>query len=359
MWIIILAVIIILGIVFFFLYATRKFRFPYLKFFLRGKEADFSFGEILLLRKVAIENRLKDPTALFWSLGQLDNSIKSLILKYRALDEEDSEANVNFISKLFEFRKRVEFDLPKYKRGIKTTRDISNGQKIKLSLPGAGPFFSSVLENLRKYMAISYPRGPKLPPGFSWRGQQIAVYFWRNEDAGYSFSSKVLDDYIDMKYPILHVGHATSLFRKQKRKSVRVEMNKSAVIYPLRRLEEVNEEVERGPGLRCKLMDVSEDGSALLIGGKAKLGLPIKIQFDLTDQIVVMNGIVKGVNFDEKKNRSILHIQSLPMGKSTRNVILAYVYNIFGERDDEESRKPESNVQPQKPPDGPGIQDVD
>jgi c-di-GMP-binding flagellar brake protein YcgR len=125
-------------------------------------------------------------------------------------------------------------------------------------------------------------------------------------------------------------------------------MNKSAMIYPLRRVEEANEELERGQGLRCKLLDVSEDGAALLIGGKAKLGLPIKIQFDLSDELVVMNGIVKGVNFDEKKNRSMLHIQSLPISKAVRNVILAYVYNIFGERDEEESRKPDIGIQPQK-----------
>jgi c-di-GMP-binding flagellar brake protein YcgR len=350
MWIFFLVIIIVVGVIAFFLFVSRKFRFPYIKFFLRGKEADFSFSEILLLRKVAIENRLKDPTALFWSLTQLDNSIKSLILRYRALGEEDNETNVNFISKLFEFRKKVEFDLPKYKRGIKMTKDISNGQKIRLSLPGTGPFFATVLENLRKYMAISYPRGPKLPPGFSWRGQQISVYFWRHEDAGYTFTSKVVDDYIDMKYPILHIAHSQNLVRRQKRRSVRVEMNKQAMIYPLRRIEEMNEEIETGQGLRCKLIDISEDGSALLIGGKAKLGLPVKLQFELADQMLVMNGIVKGVNFDEKKNRSILHLQSQPISKMTKNIILGYVYNIFGERDEESMRKPEVGIAPPSVP---------
>ncbi len=350
MWIIPLVIILLVAIVLFILYTSRKYRFPYVKFFLRGKEADFSFGEIMMLRKVAVENRLKDPTSIFWSLAQLDNSLKSLILKYRAAGDEESETNIDFVSKLFEFRKRVEFDLPKYKRGLKATRDISNGQKIKLSLPGAGPFFATVLENLRKYMAISYPRGPKLPTGFSWRGQQIAVYFWRHEDAGYSFTSKVLDDYIDMKYPILHVLHTSNLFRTQKRRSVRVEMNRQAVVFPLRRTDEMNEEIETGQGLRCKILDLSEDGSAILIGGKAKLGLPIKMQFEISDHTVVMNGVVKGVNFDEAKNRSILHIQSLPLSKRVRNIILAYVYNIFGERDDEQSKKPEVGVSaPPKP----------
>jgi hypothetical protein len=104
MWIIPIIIILLAGIVLFVLYSSRKYRFPYVKFFLRGKEADFSFGEIMMLRKVAMENRLKDPTSIFWSLAQLDNSLKSLIIKYRSQGEEENETNIDFISKLFEFR---------------------------------------------------------------------------------------------------------------------------------------------------------------------------------------------------------------------------------------------------------------
>jgi c-di-GMP-binding flagellar brake protein YcgR len=347
MWIVLLIIAIFVTVGLFFFFISRKFGFPYFKFYIKGKDVGFTFTEINLLRKVAIENRLKDPLSLFWSVKQLDRSIRSLILKYRATGEEDNDDTNDFLSKLFEFRKRVEFDLPKYKLGLKTTRDIANGQKIRITLPGTtGPFFSTVLENLRKYLAISYPRGPKLPIGFNWRGQQISIYFWRKEDAGYSSVSKVLDDYIDMKYPILHIAHTNSLYRTQKRRSVRVDMGRSALIFPLRSLSEGNDEIESSQGLRCKLMDLSEGGAELLIGGRAKLGLPIKVQFELLDHIVVMNGTVKGVNFDERKNRSTLHIQSVPLSKRTRNIILSYVYNIFGDRDEEEMKKPESNIRP-------------
>src|SRR6056297_3167354 len=54
--------------------------FPWLHFYAKGKESGFTFKEVNLLRKVAVENRLKNPTALFWSIGQLDRSIKGMIL---------------------------------------------------------------------------------------------------------------------------------------------------------------------------------------------------------------------------------------------------------------------------------------
>ena len=314
-------------------------KFPWIQFFLKGKESGFNFREINLLRKVAIENRLKDPTSLFWSIKQLDNSIKGIILKYRSEGEESSTDASDFVSKLYDFRKRVEFQLPKYKLGLKTTRDIASRQRVKLSTPGLGPFYSIVVENLRRYLALSYPQGQTVPQGFTWRGQQISVYFWRGGDAGYFFSSKVIEDFIDRKYPIIHIAHSGNLIRTQKRKSIRVDINSNAILFPLRNIQEANEVVESGRGLRCKVVDISEDGAAVLIGGRAKVGLPIKIQFDLAEDIIIMNGVVKGLNYDEGKNRSILHIQAFTPSNNMKNRILSYVYNIFGDRLRDETRR--------------------
>ncbi|MBN2534345.1 MAG: PilZ domain-containing protein [Spirochaetales bacterium] len=330
-----LIILIVLGILFIIFRRTKVGSFPWIKFFLKGKESGFNIKEINLLRKVAVANNLKDPTSLFWSIRALDYSIKGVILNYRAKEEESSDPANEFISKLFEFRKRVEFQLPKYKLGLKTTRDIVEKQKVKISLPGLGPFFSTVVENLRRYLALSYPQGPALSPGFTWKGQQINIYFWRAGDAGYFFNTKVIDDFYNKKYPILHVAHSSNLIRSQKRKSIRVEMSTNALLFPLRNVKEANEEIEQGQGLRCRLIDLSEDGAALLIGGKARLGLPVKFQFNLFDIAIVMNGVVKGVNFDSRKNRSILHLQALPLSNRMRNIILAYVYNVFGDRNEE------------------------
>ena len=70
-----------------------------------------------------------------------------------------------------------------------------------------------------------------------------------------------------------------------------------------------------------------------MVGGRTKAGLPIKIQFELTGRTVVMCGLVKGVKFDQKKNLSLLHVQAVPPSTRTRNHILTYVYNIFGEQE--------------------------
>jgi hypothetical protein len=337
---------ILLGIVFILLLVgialLRKAgggNFPWVSFYAKGKESGFSFSEVNLLRKVAVENRLKNPTSLFWSITQLDRSIRGMIIKLRSenrLNEPDAQ---NFLSKLFDFRKNVEFDLPKYKLGIKSTRKLPNRQRLTINIPGVGTYTTQIAENLRRYMAISYPEGPKLPPDFSWKGQRINVYFWRQDDAGYVFESRVIDDFYDRKYPILHISHSDSLVRSQKRRSIRVETDIPASVYPLRSIEGATETPESKGGLRCKIRDISEDGAAVLIGGKARVGMPLKLQFKLSKSTLAMPGVIRGVNHNQNKNQSILHIQAKPLSATTKNRILMFVYDLFGERSGPDKKK--------------------
>jgi c-di-GMP-binding flagellar brake protein YcgR len=315
-------------------------RFPWMQFYMRGRESGFVFHEINLLRRVAVEAKLENPPMLFWSMKQLDRSIKGIIIKYRARSQEQDPEYNSLLAKLFELRKRVEFEQPKYKLGIKSSRKILPKQHVRITLPGIGPFGSMIVEVLTRYMAISYPQGPKLPEGFTWKNQKIGVYFWRAGDAGYFFQTKVAEDFFDKKYPILHVLHSDNLIRSQKRNSVRVETDIPAELFPLRTIDSGTELPEEARGLRCRLVDISEGGAAIMIGGKAKVGLPIKIQFALGENQVVMSGVVKGLNFDQKKNRSLLHLQAVPPSSTMRNRILTYVYNLFGEREDAAGKKP-------------------
>jgi c-di-GMP-binding flagellar brake protein YcgR len=341
MWIFLLVIIFIFLVGgYLFLRRLGGGTFPWVHFYATGKESGFTFKEINLLRKIAVENKLQNPTSLFWSVKQLDSSIKGLILKFRALGVESEPRSQNLIAKLFEFRKRVELSQPKYKIGIKSSKHIVQHQRLRMILPGFDAFSTSVVENLNKYLALSYPRGPQLPPGFSWKGKKIGVHFWRLNDAGYFFQSKVIDDYINRKYPIIHIAHSDNLVRTQKRRSVRIECNIAAELYPMRVMNEADEHPEDSRGLRCKLVDLSEDGAAILIGGRAKLGLVIKLQFELAAKLIIMNGVVKGINFDQKRNRSILHMQAMQPSASMQNAILSYVYNIFGDRSGTTSVKP-------------------
>ncbi|MFW5694642.1 MAG: PilZ domain-containing protein [Alkalispirochaeta sp.] len=304
-------------------------RFPWFQFYIRGKESGFSVREVHLLRRVAIENKLKNPTSLFWSVKTLDRCIRSAIIGFRAAGSEDDQKSQEFLNKLFDFRRRVEFDQPKHRLGITSTRSIDPGQTFRIVLEGGGVYISKLVENNRKYMAITYPRGNPLPPGFTWRDQELKLHFWRKEDAGYFFEAKVLGDYLDRKVPILHVSHSDTLIRAQKRRSVRRTANVPAFLFPLRSLQNAQEVVESRGGYRAKLIDLSEDGAAVVIGGRAKAGVPVKIQAKLNGEFVVLSGIIKSVTFRQKNNVSILHLEAKPPSLAMRIRILTFVYELF------------------------------
>ncbi len=303
--------------------------FPWMDFYVKGKEAGFAFSEINLLRKVAVQTKLKSPSSLFWSVPTLDRCIRGVIIRNRSKNLSGDPDTIDFLSRLFDFRKRVEFNNPKYTRGISTSRNMVANQYIKIVLPGAGIYISKIVENLRRYLAIAYPQGKSLPPGFSWRGQKIKVYFWRKEDAGYFFETSVLGDYAEKQYPILHIKHSENLIRAQKRNSVRIDLNQNGALFKLRSIEQANEQTADRGGYRCKMVDISESGAAVMVGGRAKAGMPVKVQTDLGDQTVVLCGIVKDVTYRDSKNVSVLHIEAVPPSSAMKNRILTYVYGIF------------------------------
>ncbi len=330
----------------FLLIASRGFSFPWFRFLVKGHESGFSFREISLLRDVAIENKLKNPTHLFWSVKVLDRCIRSAIIGFRARGTEEIRSNLEYLNQLFDFRARVELNQPQYRLGIKTTRSIGPGQTVKIVLGGNGVYQSRVIENNRRHLALAYPKGNKLPPGFRWDQQTLKTYFWRKGDAGYYFEGKVIGDFLVEKIPILHLAHSEKLVRNQKRKSVRRTVGVMGVIFPLRSISRANEDIETGGGgLRCKVVDISETGMGVAIGGKAKAGIPLKMQVTIGGELIVMSGIVRSVEYKTAKNMSVLHIEAKRPSLLMRAKILSFVYGLFAsEHTADDSRQPQQKA---------------
>jgi hypothetical protein len=82
-----------------FISRNGGFKFPWFQFYIKGKESGFRFQEVNLLRKVAVENRLNNPTSLFWSEKQLDRCIKATIIRFRSSGLEKNEESIDFLSK--------------------------------------------------------------------------------------------------------------------------------------------------------------------------------------------------------------------------------------------------------------------
>jgi c-di-GMP-binding flagellar brake protein YcgR len=307
-------------------------RYSPLEFYLKTREAGMSLGDARRLRSAAGRAGIADPTIILNSPRDLDRAITVLRADLARGGGESAPGAMGLVDRVYSLRKLIELDQPRFKYGIKSSRAIGQGQRVRILVHGLGVFDSTVLDNHERYLTISYPAGNMPPKGWVWKGKKVSLYFFRRDDAGYVFDSYVIDDLRIRNVPVLQVSHSESLLRTQKRKSVRARSRLPAFLYLLKRVEGAYEKPESAPGLRALIQDLSEDGVAVAIGGKAVAGLNVKVQFSLGERKLVMSGTVRSVDYDSEKNRSVLHVQAVPPSPKTRDAIRTYVYTIRGGR---------------------------
>jgi c-di-GMP-binding flagellar brake protein YcgR len=169
----------------------------------------------------------------------------------------------------------------------------------------------------------------------SWHGIKMSVYFWREDDAGYVFDSEVQDEVFSKGVSSLKISHNETMFRTQKRKSIRIKLHKAAFLYLLND-EDDPQKIEITPGLKCYLEDLSDCGCALAVGGRTNAGMRVKVQFALDNCAICMSGTVRSADFKEETNRSILHIEADKLPIETRNQILGEVFGMLPDEDEDE-----------------------
>jgi c-di-GMP-binding flagellar brake protein YcgR len=236
----------------------------------------------------------------------------------------------HFLSKLYDFRQRIEIEKSRNQGGVKSSQAMSEGQALRILVKGIGVFKSGVIKNTNRSLTISRPVNIRVEPGFSWRGLKITVYFWRENDAAYVFDSEVEDEAVSMGVSSLNISHSDALFRTQKRKSLRIKTHRAAYLY-LMGANEKPGRVEQAPGLKCLLEDISDTGCAVIVGGKAATGLHIKVQFVLDNTLLCMSGKVRAVDFAEDGSRSVLHVEADTLPAGTRNRIFGEVFGMLSE----------------------------
>jgi len=331
---ILIIIIAVSALLIFLLSITDQNKKGWVQFYAKGKDSGFSFKEIELLKRLAVKSKLEDPTTLFFSQKQLETCIKALVKNLRLTGTENDKENQDFLSKLYEFRKKIEMEKPRIKNGISGSREISEGQNLRILVKSYGVYQSQVVKNSSGYLTISRPVNDKIPSTFSWMGMKISVYFWRDEDAGYVFDSEVQDEVFSKGIASLKIAHADSLFRTQKRKTVRVKKHKAAFLYPVVNEEEIHK-IEEKVGVKCFIEDLSDSGCCITIGGKAKPGLRVKAQFHLNNSVICMAGTVRMVEHKEESNRSKLHVEADPLPIEIRNQILGEVFGMLPEEEEE------------------------
>jgi len=332
-------IIVIAMLVFSFYWVSRKKKEGgvggnWVQFISIGKEAGFSFKEVEMLRQITVQCSIEDSCSIFTSQEKLDQCIRAMVRNIRMSGESEDQGIQDFLSRLYDYRKKIEADDHSSGGGISNSRQMTDGQVLKILVSGGGVYKSQIIKNSSQFMTISRPVNPKAAAPTSWQGTKISVYFWRENDAGYVFDTQVTDEVISLGVSALKIAHSDSLFRTQKRRSTRMKMNKQAFLYLLKD-DKPSYKLEIDPGLRCFLEDLSDTGCAVIVAGKTESGLRVKIQFALDNIPICISGVVRSTSFKADTNRSVLRIEADPMPMEIRNHILGQMFGASQEDDDD------------------------
>ena len=332
----VVVVIFVLGMIFLFLsLPKREKKGNWVLFFTNGKEAGFSIREMELIRKLAISSEVEDPPSIFKSQKKLETVIKYLIRSMRMSRGNNEPGMQDFLSKLFDYYKKIEMERKDNQYSISSTRQMKEGQQLRVLLPGTGVFKSEVVKNTGQTLTISRPVNKKVNSSLHWQGLKISVYFWREDDAGYVFDTEVIDEIFSKGISSLKIEQNDSLFRTQKRKSMRIKINKPAFLYLAAR-NDIAGKLEKLPGLNCTLDDISESGCAFMVKGQATSGLRLKVQFALDNMPICMLGTVRSVEYNPETGVSLVRMEADTLPFDMRNQILCEVFQMLPEDDEEE-----------------------
>jgi c-di-GMP-binding flagellar brake protein YcgR len=307
----------------------------WIQFYSKGKEAGFTIRDLEQLKRLVANSKIHDPISIFTSKKQFEIVIRGMINSARTSGEINDLPVQDLLSRMFDFFKKIEMELMDNRVRISNSRQISEGETLRVLVSGTGVFNSEVVKNVGNYLTISRPVNSKTVSSMQWHGLKISLYFWREDDAGYVFDTEVIDEVFSKGISSLKVEHRDSLFRTQKRKSMRVKFHKTAFLYMVRDIENPHI-LETSAGLICMLEDISDTGCAFKVEGRATSGLRLKIQFSLGRIPICMPGTIRSFEYDTKTNISLVHMEAdtLPMG--VRNHILCEVFDLLPEDDEEE-----------------------
>ncbi len=296
--------------------------------------------EIKILWKTVKKLGLLDPLTLYDSISTL-NRVISLVLSEQRRVGANAVGGQVLISKLNKLRTKVALEGDESTH-IQSTAALETGQRLSVIFPGRGVYSSFVLNNGRR-IEIELPKkilrigsatkSEVLPPN-QWRGKTITVYMWRKDDACYAFDTIVDDTGTFEGKPCVMLNHTSNLDRIQKRQAVRCECSIDAGLYVIKSAEiDYNKIDDEEDGFKCCLDDISESGALVRIGGKGKANTRIKLQFSLSNNLIMMFGIVHSVEFDKEKNESKLHFECTYMDDDMRNTLLNYIYGKISSAD--------------------------
>lgn len=323
-------IVFFLGLIAFFFTSPGRRFLDLFRFFTEGKDKGFLFSNLILLWRTANYVGLEDKSRLFWSVAALDECIRFIARQVEnEFNPADSQKMQVLLNKLYDYRTKIELEEVQKKRRLESTHEIYVGQICIIFVPRETTVYGKLMANTKEYLVFAlFDASASRAEKVDWQNKSVRVYFWKQKDAGYVFSSESIKAKQIEDRTEIYIKHSKKMVRTQKRKSVRASCDLDGLIFPLHTSDPYNSLYEKEGGVKTNVKDISEDGAMFFVRGKAAKGIRMKLQFTLKNTKIVMCGKIVRFIYDELSNRSRVHFKCEFLDQKMKNVILSYIYNI-------------------------------
>jgi c-di-GMP-binding flagellar brake protein YcgR len=309
------------------LYSGVQFRRNAKAMGLAGPHAD-------LLQNLVLASKVKQPFLVFSSAGLLDDVLRRGIYAIdnsRSLPEEEKERQK---AVLFEIKQIIESNVKKAGT-LSSTQLLKPGQPLTVTPETGGHFPSRVVSNMKDFLTVASPVGGGKGPERWARGTKLSVYLWRENDAGYSFPSKVLGYDTVKGVPCVLIQHGKALRREQRRRNRRKPIMRACFFYPIKIVEsgqgrksEKKAVIENHLRALGTVVDLSAGGCAIQAMSPFEPGVLIMIEFDI-DKKAAIRAFGKVQRARRLMGRGgIMHVMFTRVTRQYLNRIRAFVYDF-------------------------------
>jgi len=278
--------------------------------------------------------KVKQPFLVFSSASLLDDTLKKGLYSIESTRELSAEEKEKRRGIIFQIKQIIESNARKG-AVLNSTTFLRPGQSLSVTPEDAAPFSSRVISNMKDFLTVSAPAAPAGGATRWMRGTKLAVYLWRDNDAGYSFVSKILGyDTVKGVSSIL-IQHSKTLRREQRRRSRRRELMRACFYYPIRITEsDAGRKGDRKAVVETNLrtlgtvVDLSAGGCAIQSLNPFDKGKLVMIEFDIDRQAPVRTfGKVMHVQ-RQKARGGVMHVKFTRVTQQHLNRISEFVYDF-------------------------------
>jgi c-di-GMP-binding flagellar brake protein YcgR len=332
-----------------------------------AKRVGLTGASVDVLENLVRMCKVKQPLLVFSSASLLDDTLKKGLYSLdnsRDLSDEEKE---NRRATIFNIKQTIERNARKG-AVLRSTSSLRPGQLLTITPEGAAPYSSKVISNMRDFLTVSAPAQPAGAETRWMRGTKLSVYMWRDNDAGYSFVSKVLGYDTVKAIPSVLIQHSRTLRREQRRRNRRREIMRQCFYYPIRIVEtgqgrkvERKASVEQNMRTLGIVVDLSAGGCAIQTMNPFDRGKLTMLEFDI-DKRAPIRAFGKVLHVHRQRGRGgIMHVMFTRVTRQYLNRISEFVYDFSRPTTTAQVRQqmdravPGRAMKPGRPPAGPSL----